>query len=278
MYIAIDIGGTKTAFAKLDKLDHPTIGTKEIISTPQSYDDALDKLYTQIDKLSKWQKIEGISLAIPGSVYNQKIELLTNLQDWNRKPLIDDLKKRYNTKIIIKNDAVATARAERYFGKAKGLDRYLYGIIGTGFGATYVHKVADNFLELPLEPEYMIVNSKGTHRNRFNTPGLLGAYATGAVIQEKTGIQSLASLSDEDPIWDEMVHYLGIGLNNLITLFKPPVIIFSGGIIVHRQFLLKKLRMELAQYIEYLPQPELTITDFGDNASLYGAISLLYEL
>ena len=71
-----------------------------------------------------------------------------------------------------------------------------------------------------------------------------------------------------------MVQYLGIGLNNLVTLFKPPVIIFSGGIIVHRKFLLKLLRMELAKYVEYLPQPILKITEFGDDASLY--LSLIH--
>ena len=278
MYIAIDVGGTKTASAKTDKLDKPTISSKEIISTPQTYDEAIDKIYQQIGKFSKWQKVEGISIAVPGSVDKEKIELLTNLPDWNHKPLLGDVSKKFDTKVIVRNDAVATARAERYFGLAKNENRYLYCIIGTGFGATYVHKVGDKFLELPLEPEYMIVNSHGTHRNHFHTPGLLGAYATGAVIQEKTGIHSLASLDDNDPIWGEMVQYLGIGLNNLVTLFKPPVIIFSGGIIVHRKFLLKLLRMELAKYIEYLPQPELKITEFGDDASLYGAISLLYEL
>ncbi|MCA9379765.1 ROK family protein [Candidatus Dojkabacteria bacterium] len=278
MYIAIDVGGTKTAFAKIDKLDKPTISGKETISTPQTYDEAIVKIYSQIEKFSKWQKVEGISIALPGSVSNEKIELLTNLPDWNHKPLLEDVSKKFKTKVIMRNDAVATARAERYFGLAKNENRYLYCIIGTGFGATYVHRVGDKFLELPLEPEYMIVNSHGTHRNHFHTPGLLGAYATGAVIQEKTGIHSLASLEDSDPIWDEMVQYLGIGLNNLITLFKPPVIIFSGGIIVHRKFLLKLLRMELAKYVEYLPQPNLKITEFGDDASLYGAISLLYEL
>lgn len=278
MYIAIDVGGTKTAFAKIDKLDKPTISSKETISTPQSYDEALEKISIQIEKSSKWQKIEGISIALPGTVGNEKIELLTNLPDWNHKPLLEDIAKKFNTKVIMRNDAVATARAERYFGLAKNEIRYLYCIIGTGFGATYVHRVGDKFLELPLEPEYMIVNSHGTHRNHFHTPGLLGAYATGAVIQEKTGIHSLASLEDSDPIWNEMVQYLGIGLNNLVTLFKPPVIIFSGGIIVHRKFLLNLLRMELAKYVEYLPQPTLKITEFGDDASLYGAISLLYEL
>lgn len=278
MYIAIDVGGTKTAFAKIDKLEKPTISGKETISTPQSYDEAFEKMSIQIDKFTKWQNVQGISVAVPGTVNEQKIELLTNLPDWNHKNLFEDLTKKYNTKVIIRNDAVATARAERYFGLAKNESRYLYCIIGTGFGATYVHRVGDKYLELPLEPEYMIVNSHGTHRNHFHTSGLLGAYATGAVIQEKTGIHSLASLEDSDPIWFEMVQYLGIGLNNLITLFKPPVIIFSGGIIVHRKFLLKLLRMELAKYVEYLPQPELKITEFGDDASLYGAISLLYEL
>lgn len=278
MYIAIDVGGTKTAFAKIDKLDKPTINGKETISTPQNYEEAIEKIYNQIEKFSKWEKVEGISIALPGSVNNNKIELLTNLPDWNHKPLLDDVSKKFNTNVIMRNDAVATARAERYFGLAKNENRYLYCIIGTGFGATYVHRVGDKFLELPLEPEYMIVNSHGTHRNHFHTPGLLGAYATGAVIQEKTGIHSLASLEDSDPIWNEMIQYLGIGLNNLVTLFKPPVIIFSGGIIVHRKFLLKLLRMELAKYVEYLPQPELKITEFGDDASLYGAISLLYEL
>lgn len=278
MYIAIDIGGTKIAFAKLNNLEHPTITNKEIISTPKLYVEALEKLFTQIDKYAKWEKVDGIALTVPGSVYNQQIELITNLKDWSYKPLVKDLKKKYDTKIIVRNDAVATARAERYFGKAKGLDRYLYAVLGTGFGATYIHKVANNFLELPLEPEHMIINSKGTRRNHFNTIGTLGAYATGSVIQEKTGIHSLASLSDDDPIWDEMALYLGIGLNNLITLFKPPTIIFSGGIIIHRPFLIKKFKMEIMKYIEYLPQPELLITDLGENASLFGAISLLYDL
>lgn len=278
MYIAIDIGGTKIALAKVDKLDTPTIVNKQTISTPQNYEEGLEKIFIQIQTMSKWQKIEGIGITVPGSVQHNKVELLTNLPDWSRRPFHEDFEKKFSTKINIRNDAVATARAERYFGKAKGLSRYLYVIIGTGFGGTYVHKVGDSFLELPLEPEYMIINKEGSGRNRFHTKGLLGAYATGASIQEKMGLHSLASLDDNDPIWGEMSNYLGIGLNNLITLFKPPVIIFSGGIIMHRQFMLKSLRMELAKYIEYLPQPELLLTDFKEDASLYGAISLLYEL
>lgn len=74
MYIAIDVGGTKTAFAKIDKLDKPTISSKETISTPQFYDEALEKISIQIEKSSKWQKIEGISIALPGTVGNEKIE------------------------------------------------------------------------------------------------------------------------------------------------------------------------------------------------------------
>jgi len=278
MYVAIDVGGTKTAFAKLDKLDKPTISSKEIISTPKEYPDALEKISSQIEKYAKWQTVEGITITVPGSINRGNLELLTNLPDWSHKPLLADVSKRFHAKVVIKNDAVATARAERYFGKAKNMGRYLYGIVGTGFGGCYVHQIGDKFLELPLEPEYMIINTNGTDRNHFSTLGLLGSYATGAVIQEKTGIHSLASLQDSDPIWAEMANYLGIGFNNLITLFKPPAIILSGGIIIHRPFLLKLLRMELAKYIEYLPQPELLITDFGDDASLYGAISLLYEL
>lgn len=278
MYIAIDIGGTKIAFAKIDNLQKPTITVKEIISTPHDYEQGLEKIFAHIDKYSKWAKLEGISLTIPGVVANERLELLTNLPDWNNKPIVKVLSKRYNVNVIARNDAVATARAERYFGKAKDTHRYLYIILGTGFGATYVHRVSNYFLELPLEPEYMIINPEGTDRKHFETKGLLGAYATGAIIQEKLGINSLASLEDDDPIWDEYAKYLGIGLNNLITLFHPPKIIFAGGIIVNRKFLINKIRMEIAKYIEYLPQPELEITDFLQDASLYGAIALLYEL
>lgn len=278
MYLAIDIGGTKTAFAKIDNLDNPTITSKEIISSPQSYEEGLSKIMGHLDKMTQWSKIEGISLAIPGVVVGEKLELVTNLPDWNKRPLVKDLVDKYKVKVIARNDAVATARAERFFGKAKGLGRYLYIVLGTGFGATYVHKVGDHFLELPLEPEYMIINTNGTDRTKFLTKGLLGGYATGSAIQEKLGLSSLASLQDDDPIWDEYSHYLGIGLNNLITLFHPPKIIFSGGIIVHRPFLINKMRMEMAKYIEYLPQPDLEITDFKQDATLYGAISLLYDL
>ena len=130
MYIAIDVGGTKTAFAKIDKLDKPTIGGKEIISTPQNYDEAIEQIFIQVEKFSKWGEVQGISIALPGSVSNEKIELLTNLPDWNHKPLLADVSKKFNTKVIMRNDAVATARAERYFGLAKNENRYLYCIIG----------------------------------------------------------------------------------------------------------------------------------------------------
>lgn len=278
MYIAVDIGGTKIAFGKIDNLEKPTITNKEIISSPQSYEEGFAKITAQIDKFAQWSKLEGISLAVPGVVVNGNLELITNLPNWNKQPLVKSLEEKYKVNVVARNDAVATSRAERFFGKAKGLGRYLYVILGTGFGATYVHKVGDNYLELPLEPEYMIINSNGTDRTKFLTKGLLGAYATGSAIQEKMGLTSLASLTDDDPIWDEFSHYLGIGLNNLITLFHPPKIIFSGGIIVHRPFLINKMRMEIAKYIEYLPQPELEMTDFQQDATLYGAIALLYEL
>ena len=278
MYIAIDIGGTKSAFAKIDDLKNPVVKLNEMISTPQDYDEALNTYINTIGQICQDAQPEGISITLPGEVRNKEIGLLTNLPGWKGKNLIIDIETKFNTKVIARNDAVATARAERYFGKAKNLNRYLFVIIGTGLGATYVHKVGESYLELPLEPEYMIINPRGARRNHFHTLGLLGAYATGAVIQEKTGMNSLASLENDDPLWEEMATYLGIGINNLVTLFKPPAIFFSGGIIVNRPFLLNLIRKEMARYVEYLPQPELYISNLGANASLYGAISLLYEL
>ena len=77
MYIAIDIGGTKIALAKIDKLDSPTILGKETISTPQSYEEGISKIFNHVQAMAKWQKIDGIGITVPGSVRQNKVELLT---------------------------------------------------------------------------------------------------------------------------------------------------------------------------------------------------------
>lgn len=274
MYIALDIGGTKIALASFESTTNAEPLKVVTISTFEDYEEAFLNICEAIDSLSSNQQLDGIGIAFAGVVREGNIKLSTHLWNWQQQPLIGDLTKKYNTKVVIENDAVCAGLAEVYYGGANEEDNFLALIMGTGIGGAYIKRIKDEYIAMPLEPEYMIVNPEGQSKENFQTKGLLGAYAAGKSLEHNMGI-TLSTLPDDDPTWDEMVKYLGIALNNLIVLFNPDKIVLSGGIIQKRHFLVNSIKQELTKYEQHLTIPPMELSNIKTNASLLGALALL---
>ena len=82
--------------------------------------------------------IEGIGVAIPGTVLGAEIELLPNMQ-LDLQLLLESLRDYFpNADLAYLNDANAGALAEAAYGAGVGYRNVLYVTIGTGIGAGVV--------------------------------------------------------------------------------------------------------------------------------------------
>lgn len=275
MYIAIDIGGTKTTIAGFKNLDPKTQTIEETILTSQKFDGGLRSVISVISHMSKNSKIKGIGVGFAGVISDDQIYLATNLKDWEGNPLVSKLKSRFKTKVKIFQDSACALLGEYTFEDLGEYKRILYLTIGTGLGNAFLWKTQKDLLVFPMEMGSVIVESKGRKHTFFKTRGTLESYVSGANI-EKYLKKDLNSVLNSDKIWNNLAAYLAIGINNAAALLNPEVVIFAGGIIDKRPFLVKKTFEEFKKYKELLPVfPKFTRNKIKGNPILQGALALL---
>ena len=78
-------------------------------------------------------------------------------------------------------------------------------------------------------------------------------------------------------VYDKYIHYLAIGLGNVINVFQPEIISLGGGISGEGQSLIDSLIPEVAKEhygTGLVKAPELRIAKLGNDAGIIGAAAL----
>lgn len=136
--IGFDIGGTKCAVSiGEEKNGELIIKDKKVIRTDLSISP-----YTVIEQMcglaqsmtDDFSKI-GISCGGPLDSENGIIMTPPNLPGWDNVQITDYLKKKYNCKAAIQNDANACAAAEWKYGAGRGTKNMIFLTFGSGMGA-----------------------------------------------------------------------------------------------------------------------------------------------
>jgi predicted NBD/HSP70 family sugar kinase len=274
MYIAIDVGGTKTTLASFTELNPNTLVQSITVSTPTHYENALVVFADTITKLQANLTIEHIGISFATRVDSHGQSLTTsNLPDFYHHNLAQDLKLKLHLPVSIKNDAVCAVRAEAAFGAGQSTTRLIHLILGTGVGGAFLYRLPGQIFDLPLEPEFMILYPGGLPHTHYPYKGLAGAYLAGAQLATQVSMP-LAEVPDNHYLWDQIAQYLGLLVYNLNLLFTPDMVTFSGGIIRHRPFILEKTTSILQSFQEIMAAPPLILSCLPQNPCLLGALSL----
>ncbi len=140
MYVlGFDIGGTKCAVitAECDN-DNITLLDKVVCPTDLNISpiEMIDKLITMADSILT-AKPERIGISCGGPLNSETGVILSppNLKGWDNVPIVDILKKHYDTPVKLQNDANACALAEWKYGAGKGTKNMIFMTFGTGLGA-----------------------------------------------------------------------------------------------------------------------------------------------
>ncbi len=263
MYLAVDIGGTKTLVGVFTNAGSLSESVK--FATPTNYDDFLQALRQSLAGL-KCQEFDQAAVAAPGLIdRKQGIALTFGRLPWQNTPIKHDVRQLVHCPVIVENDTklAALSEAKNIISEFK---KVLYVTISTGISAgLIVNGVIDKELA-DSESGHMMLEYKGKIQPWED-------FASGRAIVAKYGKK--ASEINDPEIWRSIAQTFAIGLINVIAIIQPEVIVIGGGVGSH----FKKFQLPLLAWLEQyktnmVPIPPLRPAIRPEEAVIYGCYHL----
>lgn len=241
MYLAIDVGGTKTLLAVFSP--EGKILKQNKFPTSKKYSDFLIELKKAFEHFGE-PGIKACCCAVPDTSMDRKKGIVFGFGNlaWRNVPIVKDLSRILNdVPVIIENDAKLAGFFEANNIRSE-FKKVLYITIGTGIGFAIIK---NGIIDLEISDtggHGMILDHDGTLEVWEN-------YASGKALTNK--YNKKASEIDDPNIWKDYVVGLAQGFNELLVTFEPDVVIVGGGVGSHfdkySQFLTDELQKQASQ-------------------------------
>ncbi|MCQ2753159.1 MAG: ROK family protein [Bacilli bacterium] len=293
--IGIDVGGTNIKIGvvskqgKVLKQDAFRVDPKEAGLT------ALKRIAKIINQYHKQYDIKGVGVGMPGILDLSTGELLyssTTLNSWRHINIIKTLTKLTKLKVKISNDANVAALAEARFGKYKNVNSLILLTLGTGVGGGIIvnkHLVQGNNGQ-GAELGHMSIDYHG-RKCGCGRIGCLEAYVSAKALKKDAAkafkkeipVKDIFALYEKgNPIAkkviNEYITYLGEGILNYCIIFRPEVILLSGGIAKSGTLLTKPLNTYLKKHHYGIKGTAKVLVDVASlqyDSGIIGAASLI---
>ena len=254
-------------------------------------------------------KIVGIGIGSPGTldIKNGVVEYANNL-GWNNLPVARLMNKFLPYPVRLTNDANAAALGEAKYGAGEEYNNIIMLTLGTGVGGGIIinGKLYEGNLGKGGELGHMVVQVDG-ELCTCGRKGCLEAYASASALIRDTKRAMLAN--EQSLMWavcpdidmvggkvpfeaakqgdqtaievlDNYIKYLGEGILNYCNIFRPEVVVLSGGIANAGDYLFSRVN----QYIKdrnygYKMTPEVKVlpAELGYDSGKIGAAALFFE-
>jgi len=277
--IGVDIGGTKMNAVLFDG---EKVVADYLLATPKdNLEHFMIMFKALIEPLQGKAKaagatIKGIGVGIPGMLnYKEnKVVEVPNLPFLNGLNLPVILSSKLGIEQIkIDNDGHCFLRAEMKLGAGKKYSNVFSITIGTGFGGGWWHNGeiyngshggATEFSWLTVDFKEGIRLEEAYHKLTQNNPATLAEEAyRGDILAQKS--------------YNELGHYFGISLANMVNLIDPELIIVGGRVVESDDLFLPQAKKIMRKYIKSPQAKVIKIVKgkIGNNAGAIGAALLI---
>lgn len=273
MYLLVDIGGTTTRLAWSD--NDRTLRDLTTFPTPGTADEGLAQLRQYASAGTAHTPLAALVIGIPGIINREQGQLTTspNLPGWVNKPLAQPLAQAIGTPVSLLNDAVAAGLGEAVFGAGLSHRIVAYLTVSTGIGGARITNGRADETATGFEPGHMILDASGNLCPACQKPTTLEALSGGASLERRH--QQLPQDIKDQRVWEEAAYHLALGLNNIIMLWSPHVIILGGSMM--RDISPARIAHHLASILtikQSIP-PIVPAALPNDERALYGALAYL---
>lgn len=254
-------------------------------------------------------KLHGIGIGAPGFVSSNKsiVEYPPNFPGWTKINLGHIIKKEYNIKVQVDNDANAAAIGEMMFGAGKNIDSFVMITLGTGVGGGIVfkRKIYRGEHGGAGEIGHITIDYKGEKCN-CGSYGCIETYAGNAYLIRRVKEQ----LNDfpDSAIWDlvsenpdnltpkiidqaalkgdefaksvihNLGHFLGAALSSVCNMLDISTFIIGGGVAGFGDPLFKTIKETMVQRVLTPLRPKVKVipAKLKNDAGIKGASSLVF--
>ncbi|MEX2006785.1 MAG: ROK family protein [Candidatus Saccharimonadales bacterium] len=268
MYLAVDVGGSKTLLALFTQ-DGKIVNKLRIITNP-NYQGFIKEIAESIEILKDAKSLSAAAIAIPGLVDRSRgIGKSFGNLPWHNAPVKKDIGMLVgHVPVLVENDSNLAGLSEALLVHYK-YKKVVYLTVGTGIGGGIIinGKIDADFLD--SEPGQMILNYKGKLKKWED-------FASGRAFKTRYGKR--ASEVTDQAIWQEFSQALALGLNELIATLTPDVVIIGGGVGTYfnkfGHFLIQELKKFESDMIKI---PPITKAKRPEEAVLYGCYDFIRQ-
>ncbi|WP_284037393.1 ROK family transcriptional regulator [Neobacillus sp. 114] len=288
--LGIDLDYGQISFTLSDLLGHPVTSTIIKINT-KDYAEILLILVEQIKKFKaeyteSLYGIVGIVIAIHGLVGKDEVVHFVPRLGWEDIHLKTDLENEIDIDVYLENNANLSSFAERVFFHHE-TDNLLCATLYSGIGMGMMMK--DDFFRghdgYAGEIGHMIVVPEGRPCNCGNK-GCWEKYSSeSSVFEYLSEKRQMKNLTYEDiqkwldegdqevhELLEQLLYYLSIGLNNMINIYNPDVLVLDSELLRMYPDALDKIKQNLHSSISHYR--ELSISSIGKKSCVLGACAL----
>jgi glucokinase len=307
--VGIDIGGTNTVMGIVTEdakiLAEKSIPTQNFVELAD-YISALASGIKDLLLKAEGYSLKGIGIGVPnGNYYTGTIEMAPNLPWKGRVMLADELKRHFDCKIVVTNDAKAATIGEMVYGGAKGMKNFVMITLGTGLGSGVVVNgslvygsdgFAGEFGHVTAVPGGRIcgcgrqgcletyASATGIKRTAFE---LLAKYPDASKMREipfteltSKDIYTFATQGDQLALkaFDITADILGRKLADLCTVISPEAIFIFGGLANAKELIVDATKVYLEKYMMPVFKDKVKVLPsalLGTNIAVLGASALV---
>ena len=261
--IGIDLGGTGIKAGVVDESNEIVgIAKRKTLAGRPWEEIAKDMAMAALDAMAQagisTEDCISVGIGSPGTIDPQKgVVVYSNNLNWNYVPLADEIKKYISLPVYISNDANCAALGEVVAGTAKGCQNAVLLTLGTGVGGGVIldGKVMEGGVGgAELGHTTLIAGGELCTCGRRGCIECYGS-ATGLIREANRAADAhpdslLASMREKEgemnglipfeamkqgdetakAVVDQYIEWLGEMVTNFINIFRPEMVLLSGGI------------------------------------------------
>jgi glucokinase len=280
MVLAVDLGGTKTAIARVD--EQGGVHDHRRVPASATLQDAIDCIAARAVAAS------AVGVIVPG-IYDSRTgrAWCPNLWGTDEVPLREALASRVGLPVVIDSDRTGYVLGESWLGAARGLQDVVFVSIGTGIGIGILsngvvirgaHGIAGAAGWWALSPDW---------KDEYERTGCWEAESAGPALARHAGTadaeSAIAAAAAGDAcardVIDRAAMFTALGVANLVSLLNPEMVVLGGGLM---QGAGDRFLAAARAAVERRAQPlaarrcRIELTRLGANAGLLGAARLAY--
>ena len=311
--IGIDIGAT-TIRGVLSNLDAEFILEIQLSTKLKSGESGvMEQIFSLVDRLFARKnfngaKVLGIGIGVPGLIDHKKgiIDLSPDF-GWKNMEFQRRLSERIKLPIVFDNSTRLMAVGEKKYGKGMELDDYIVVNVGYGIAAGIVAngKIlggakghAGEFGHIVIDPHSDVLCDCGGKGHLEALSSGRRIADMGRLLLTNNGDEDLKKMSEGNAsnvtakmiadlarqgnpnairIFDSALHYLSIGIVNMINVLDPKKVLIGGGVALNGDIFFDNLNKLVSNNMMSAKKIPIEPVSFGENATLVGACALVLE-